>query len=39
VTTKEAKEAACDVLSQAGVRPLDALDNHYINSISIPSCQ
>jgi pectate lyase len=38
VDTQDALTAACVVLSDAGVRPLDAVDQQYLSEISLPSC-
>lgn len=38
VTTRDACTAARQVLSDAGVRPLDAVDQGYLMSIQLPSC-
>jgi pectate lyase len=37
VTTADARTAACDVLADAGVRPLDNVDAHYLSRIVL-SC-
>jgi pectate lyase len=39
VDTKEACPAAHEVLSRAGVRPLDLVDRQYLASILLPSCK
>jgi len=38
VDTQDALTAACVVLSDAGVRPLDAVDQNYLSEISLPWC-
>lgn len=38
VETLDAKTAACDVLADAGVRPLDNLDQEYLSMVSLPWC-
>lgn len=38
VDTADAKTAACQVLTGAGVRPLDDIDRKYLSSIIIPEC-
>jgi hypothetical protein len=38
VDTQDALTAACLVLSDAGVRPLDAIDQQYLSEISLPWC-
>jgi large repetitive protein len=38
VDTQDACTAAHAVLSGAGVRPLDSIDERYISAISLPSC-
>jgi pectate lyase len=39
VDTQDALAAACLVLSNSGVRPLDALDQQYLSEISLPWCE
>jgi len=38
VDTQDALAAACLVVSSAGVRPLDAVDQQYLSEISLPPC-
>jgi hypothetical protein len=38
VDTQEACAAARAVVANAGVRPLDAIDSHYLSAISLSSC-
>jgi hypothetical protein len=38
VETMDACTAAHQVLANAGVRPLDAVDQHYITQVSLPGC-
>jgi F5/8 type C domain/Right handed beta helix region len=39
VDTQDAFAAACLVVSSAGVRPLDAVDQQYLSEISLPPCE
>jgi pectate lyase len=38
VTTSDAQSAACSVKDNAGVRPLDSVDQGYLATIAIPGC-
>lgn len=38
VDTQDALTAACVVLSESGVRPLDAVDQQYLSEVSLPPC-
>ncbi|MGH7931114.1 MAG: malectin domain-containing carbohydrate-binding protein, partial [Candidatus Binatia bacterium] len=38
VETQDAKTGACEVLADAGVRPLDNLDQQYLSMVSLPWC-
>jgi len=38
IDTQDARAAACVVLSDAGARPLDAIDQQYFSEVSLPWC-